>query len=693
LNGSTNTRTSSLTVFGVQSSIPAPVHQYLRLRSRRCVGWRPHASALIAYVVLALVFSWPLPLHLTTHVTGPPDGDTGVYIWNQWVFHREVLSHGTNPYFTDRIFSMTGRADLTLHNYTALADLLALPLLSSLGIVTTFNLIYLFMTVVSAYAMFLLARAISGAGIEAWLAGVIFAWSPMLVTRGAGHFSLVAAAPLPLFVLLLMRAHKRPRVGHAVGLGLVVAVAFAADVYYAVYCVMLGTAYIAWHVVCVERRSAPRRYRYVSSVLDVMILPAGVLVVGLVITHGWVFTLFGRTVSVRELYTPVLALTFLMMMHVARRYRAIRVPVDRSTLVKTAELAIVAGLVSALLLSPVLSGLWVRIAEGRFVSPPIYWRSSPAGVDLVAIAFPNPNHPIAPAAWRAWLSARFDGYLESVASVPLSAVIVIMVAWRRGWRAPGMWVAFGIGSTLLALGPFIHIAGVNTYVPGPWALLRYVPVIGLARNPARFAVLTMLALAVLLALALTYLRNTEARRPWLRWAVAAIVIAELLPLPRPLYSAAVPAIYDRIAADPHDVAVLQLPFGVRDGASSFGNYTARTQFFQTRHGKRLIGGVLSRVSERRVNRIRSHAMLDALMRLSEGQPLDPGRGAFLAAHAAQFLERAKVGYVVIDLARASPALVDFAIRTLNLDELESDGPFVLYRPAFPPAKSRSALVR
>jgi hypothetical protein len=541
--------------------------------------------------------------------------------------------------------------------------------------------------VLSGYAMFLLVRAIkAGADVEAWLAGAIFAWSPMLVTRGAGHFSLVAAAPLPLFVLLLMRAHHYRRLRDAAWLGLMLALAFAADVYYAVYCVMLAAAYIAWHVAHLERRPEATGVRQARwRALDVMILSVGVLVLALLFTGGWVITLFARTISIRELYTPVLVLTILIAFRVARHYRAICLSTDRTTLLSTAALALFACLIAGLLLSPLLSTLWVRVADGRFVSPPIYWRSSPAGVDLVALALPNPNHPLAPTAWRVWLSDRFDGYLESVASIPLSAVLVLYFAWRSGWRAPRMWVAFGLASTLLALGPFVHIGGFNTYVPGPWALLRYVPVIGLARNPARFAVLIMLVLAVLFVLALSFLRETQARRPWLRWAIAAIVILELLPVPRPLHSARVPGIYDRIAADPRDVRVLHLPFGVRDGVSSFGNYTARTQFFQTRHGKPLIGGVLSRVSKGRVKAIRSYPALDALIRLSEGKPLQPGAAELIMAHTPKFLTRAKIGYVVIDHTRASVELVDFAMRTLNLEELESEGPFVLYRPASPRA--------
>ena len=76
-----------------------------------------HLAVLAGYVATALAFSWPLALHLGTNLTGPPDGDTGVYVWNQWVFQHEILEQGRFPYFTDKIFSLTGRANLSHHNY------------------------------------------------------------------------------------------------------------------------------------------------------------------------------------------------------------------------------------------------------------------------------------------------------------------------------------------------------------------------------------------------------------------------------------------------------------------------------------------------------------------------------------------------------------------------------------------------
>ena len=48
--------------------------------------------------------------------------------------------------------------------------------------------------------MFLLAHRITGRVAESWLAGFAFACSPFIIARSTSHFSLVAAAPLPVFV-------------------------------------------------------------------------------------------------------------------------------------------------------------------------------------------------------------------------------------------------------------------------------------------------------------------------------------------------------------------------------------------------------------------------------------------------------------------------------------------------------------
>ena len=101
------------------------------------------------------------------------------------------------------------------------------------GVITTFNVVFLLMRVLTAYATFLLARHVTGHVAESWLAGALFAWSPLLIARGTEHFSLVAAAPLAIFLLVLLKADGHERFRDAVALGVTEWLAASTDVYYA----------------------------------------------------------------------------------------------------------------------------------------------------------------------------------------------------------------------------------------------------------------------------------------------------------------------------------------------------------------------------------------------------------------------------------------------------------------------------
>ncbi len=80
-------------------------------------------------------------------------------------------------------------------------------------------------------------------------------------------------------------------------------------------------------------------------------------------------------------------------------------------------------------------------------------------------------------------------------------------------------------------------------------------------------------------------------------AIAALFVFEHLSTPLPLNDLRVPAVYRRIAADPGDFAVLELPTGWRNGARVLGKSDVlimMQQWYQTAHGKRRLGGNTSR---------------------------------------------------------------------------------------------------
>jgi hypothetical protein len=649
--------------------------------SRGAIG--RHALVLAGYVAAALLFAWPLPAYLSSHLTGPPSGDTGVYVWNLWVFQHELLDNAHFPWFTSTIFSLDSRADLTLHNYTPFANVLALPWIRLVGVVAAFNLVYLAMIVLTAYAMYLLARDVAGDGLGAWLAGLLFAGCPALIARGTAHFSLVAAAPLPIFVLLLRRASRTRRRVDMAALGATLAWATYCDPYYGVYCVLLGMWHLAAGVVRVTRRGpsveGPRRE---VRLLDVLIGLAGAVSAGIAVTGGTTFTVAGHAIGLTSVHTPVLILTVLVLVRTAIWYRPriqLHVPADIAALVRLSPYGIA---VSVLLLSPLLTALAVRIQDGRYVTPRIFWRSSTPGVDLLAYLMPNPNHPLFGGWFAGWLASREGGFVENVATIPIVSLAVIGFAvWAVRARLPRYWIGMACGAGVLALGPFVHVAGANLAVPTPWTIMRYLPLIGSARAPARFSVLVMMAVAVLFALSLKALtRQHPARSRLLLAGVGALLLFELVPAPRPLFGAVPSPVYDIIAGDPRRIRVLELPFGVRDGLSSVGNFSASAQFHQTRHRKALIGGYLSRVSTVRVDSIRKYPVLNALMLLSQGQAVSPELEEASRQHARGFVRRARLGYVVVRRGRASKQLVDYAIRVLDLELVAEGDTRILYRP-------------
>ena len=642
-------------------------------------GARPFAAALFGYLCVAFVFAWPLPLHPGDSLLGPVGGDTGVYVWNLWVFRHEIVEHGRFPFFTSEILALNPGAPLILHNYTSLANVAAYPLMPLLGIIATFNLLTIASGVVSAFTAFILLRRISGDNTAAWIGGLLFGFSPFMTARSTAHFSLVQAAALPAFALALDRVLERPTLRRGAVAGALVAVAFLCDPYYAVYCLLMAGYAAAWLAISVQRGAAPAAPATLRVAIDIAIMCVAGLVAGVMIRGGGRVEFFGIRVSLTHLYTPMLVLTLLVLgrLWMALRPRIALMPAALRPHFRTAGVAVAT---CVLVLSPVLTVIAAHLGERQWIAPRTLWRSSPAGLDVLAYLVPNPM-----SGWLGWIAAewldgRSGGLTENVAAIPWTVTFAIAVALLyAGLRLPRYWVVFTAGAAMLSLGPFVSIAGWQTHVPTPWSLLRYLPVIGATRMPARISILVMLGAAVLLTLAVRALRARSAR-PWLpATIVASCLLAELVPAPRPLYPVNVPSFYEQIAADPRPVRVLTLPFGLRDGTSSHGNFSASTQFYQTVHEKGLIGGYLSRLPSRGVEQYRRIHRLSVLMDLSARRPVSPERFERAIERAHLYPPRLDVGYVVVHTGLVSPQLVAFAKAAFALEFVTEEGGQALYR--------------
>jgi hypothetical protein len=636
-------------------------------------GWSALPIAFAAYVLLVLAAAWPLSSRIRTSLPGDPSGDTGVYVWNQWVFRHELIEHGRNPLYTTHILVPGPPVDLALHNYTVFQDILGLALWPLLGTVGAFNATWLIMQALAGLGVFLLAGRVTTRAPVAWLAGATFACSPIVVARSTAHQSLVAAAPLAFFLHFALRAADERTLRHAALAGVMAAWAATCDAYYGIYCALMLAMVIGARAIFWTRdRAIARPDRIGSAVTVLMAIPA-VAALAVVATGGGTFTLLGVSVRARSLYTPMLVLTALGLLRLGlalRQRGRWRVHFgDRFQLVQLA----IGGAICAALLLPLLDAARARVAGGGSLQLPVLWRSSSPGVDLLSFVLPNPNHPLAPDSFRAFVSTRPEGFAEGVVSIPYALLGVLLVAVRTRHVPPREWVALAIGFALLALGPFLIIAHVNTAIPAPWAIGRYVPILGAARTPARFAIPMMIALAVAFAWAVDRL---GLRREVLA-AVMAVLAFELWPVPRVTATARVPRPYEVISADARDIAVLDLPFGIRDGTDEIGRLNTATLFYQTAHAKRTVAGYLSRIPAPAFAAASQDAVLGVLARLSARQTVSQQEWRLAIASWPELVDRASIGYLVVEDARIPPDLRRF-VTELQLSRLSGADGFTVF---------------
>ena len=100
-----------------------------------------HSSLLVfpSYLVVSLIFTYPLVLNLTTHVPGEVAGDVPVYIWNLW-WMQQALSTGISPLFCDYIFAPYG-VSLAFHAFVFLKAFVAIPLQYFFTAWTAYNIL------------------------------------------------------------------------------------------------------------------------------------------------------------------------------------------------------------------------------------------------------------------------------------------------------------------------------------------------------------------------------------------------------------------------------------------------------------------------------------------------------------------------------------------------------------------------
>jgi hypothetical protein len=638
-----------------------------------------HAAAGLGFFALAVWMSYPLIRHLATHVPGAGSSEDLKFLWNFYWFRTAPLAR---PFECPLVFAPFG-ISLALDTHIALPAMIGATVLRSVDVIVASNILVLAGLTLNGWLAFALAYRHVRRALPAALAGLIFANSAYLAIHLLGHFNLIHAWTLVLVVLVWEACLRRPAWTRAVWLGGAFAIATYTDYYYTVYggvFVMLwwlATAYVPdWRV---TRRPRPSMGAIVAVAAAWVCLL--LLILAIARSGGFDLPIGRRTISFHSTRNLRTALWALAAAAACMRWRialVMRPHPAAAPIAAVGRLILAALAVYGLLMLPLERAALTLAMSGDFVNPGHHWLSDPGGIDLATVFLGHPLHTFLwPSVQRAY-SVLGINMIEETAWLGVVPLLLLGVAiQRRGVRSlDRRWLTIGLVFFVWALGPFLRVAGRDTALILPDALLRYLPVISNAHIPGRALVVAQLATAMVCAGIVIQLNLTRMAIA----AVAALVVLDSLTLPFQLDRVPTGGTVEQTLASPQwpAGAVLEVPMGVADGFGDLGRLDFRSLAWQMRHGRPITGGFAARVPDRIKRAYTSDPILGRILRMSAGAspagaPLD-----WQPAEGSRHLIALGVRFVVINRDTAPPAAVTFVLDRLSLRPLARDGQRELY---------------
>ena len=520
-----------------------------------------------AFLLVAIVFTWPLVLNFSTAAPGDPTGDNWQMVWNLW-WVKEALAHFQNPFHTDLIFYPQGTG-LYLHALNALNGLVSLPVqfgvaafsTSVNGAIAGYNFIVLLSFTLAAYGAFCLARYLWGSGQAALVAGLAYGFSTYGFDHLLGHLNLISYELIPFYLLFFLRALHKKSKGPLLSFQTVKLLAppvlcllglLLLELQYVLYMAFFSLFYLVYLLILYGwRRSRPKS---VSFNLGQSLLRA-------------VLIAFGFAVLSLPLTIPML-------------WEALNNP---NTVPLRQENTYSADLLAYFYPSP-FHPLWGDTME-RVIKPF-------TATLIEKVVFPGFTvYLLILAGFGVWLFRNFKKGHTAVEAAPQPVTLVEEgQAFRPG---PFFWLAIAGIFAVLSFGPRLHINGVEHGPALPGALIYELPILNITRVPARFAVVAILGLALVAAWGFSRLETFWSGRRVGVVATGLVLLGlgfELLPAPYPLSTYNVSPFYQTLAAQPgSDYSIMEVPL-------NFGKYQYRTDYLaaQMTSGKPDLNGYISR---------------------------------------------------------------------------------------------------
>jgi hypothetical protein len=200
---------------------------------------RTHALPIALFIILTLVFTYPLVLNLSGSALAW--ADVRKQVWAIW-YRKYTLLHGL-PY--DRLW--LSQAPFTTDNikwffrpgYTLICALIAIPL----GEITAYNLSILVGIALSGIVTYFLVVRLSGSRLAGFISGAIYAFAPFSWQHARLHGGLTQKWVLPLLIFTLFNLRGKQRIGAAILLGIAFVAAVDVHGYYAFFALITALTF------------------------------------------------------------------------------------------------------------------------------------------------------------------------------------------------------------------------------------------------------------------------------------------------------------------------------------------------------------------------------------------------------------------------------------------------------------------
>lgn len=535
-----------------------------------------------AYLLLALVATYPLVLHFNDYFIGGAE-DGSMSIWSIWWMKFSLADLHQGIFDCQYLFYPFG-ANLTFHSIPKVLGAIGIPLQVLLSLTASYNLLVILTFVISGLSTYFLVRYLTRKELPSLMAGALFAFSPYRIAQ-LSHINLLATSLIPLYVLMILKARDALTEGKRAGW-----------LYFSLAGLLLGlVAYDTEH------------YAIMLVVFNVVFLAA-------------VFPFHGSGGSRRawlRLLAGIGATTLIALVSFSPMLAAARSELERSGDFVTVE---------QLQIENLSAGVQSFFIPDRDLD----W-------GLTSLSF---------------LKVKGKGKESTYLGFGIVLLAAIGAWSARKARYAGLWIVTALVFAVLSLGPFLIIRSKITGIPMPYWLINQIPLFNMIRAPARYVVITSLALAVLAGYGANAvierskgIRYSKLMGPLMIAFIPAVLFIDIDPRPN-LVSMEVPQVYHDIAASGVPGSVLSLPLGWSTASTGnpVGRETAIVLLDQTAHERPILGGMVARVPSGPIYAMASEPVIDFL----SDPAAPPGSADLDPANIARVMEKYQVAFIVVD---------------------------------------------